>query len=355
MRKSVLLILFAASFCFAQGVPTTRSSSTPGAASVPSQPSGSSPEVAPNAPVITLDGLCSSSVDPKSPDCRTVVTRAEFEHLADTFSPNMPPGARQSLASDYAQMLVIANEARKRGLENTPRFNDLIGFLKLQVLAQELFRTMQDQAKPSATEVEKYYSDNAPKYQQISVKRVFIPRNRPEEATAPKPSTAPIAASKQITDAELQSEGDKVRARLMAGEDFVKLQKEIYEGAGFKTPPPPTSIPNWRRESAPQKEQQLFTFKPKEFSQVMIEPAGAYVYQLEESKLTPLAEVKPQIESMLTRERLQEMMQTIRGGVKPELNQAYFRGQGIANPVPPSPAGNQSVPSVPNSTAPKPK
>jgi hypothetical protein len=207
-------------------------------------------------------------------------------------------------------------------------------FLKLQLLTQEMLRTMQEEAKPSQGEVEKYYSANTSKYRELSLKRLFIPRNRPETTTAAK--TTLNAASKQVTDAELQAEGEKARARLGAGEDFDKVQKELYVSAGFKTPPPPTVIPNWRQEAVPQSEQQLFDLKPKEFSKVMVEPAGAYVYQLQEIKTIPLAEVQAQIETVLTRERLQASLQAIRSTVKPELNPAYFHTQPVGPGIPPA-------------------
>ena len=95
-------------------------------------------------------------------------------------------------------------------------------------------------------------------------------------------------------------QGREVCARGLQRADFDTLQKEVYESAGYKTPPPPSTISSWRHEAVPPSEQQLFDLKPKEFSKVMIEPAGAYIYQVLDKKQVPLAEVKPQIESNLT-------------------------------------------------------
>jgi hypothetical protein len=333
MRRPLIALLLSSGILFAQAAPAAQSNPAPATPSVTSQAPA---EVPPTAPVITLHGLCPdkpAGTDPKAPDCQTVVTRAEFEHLANTLSPNMPPTAKQSLANDYARMLVVSNEARRHGLENTQHYNDLLAFLKMQLLAQELLRSYQEQAKPSAADVEKYYNDNASKYEEISLKRLFIPRNRPQDAQAPAKAGTPPTPP---TDAELLAEGEKIRSRLVAGGDFEKIEKEVYESAGFKTPPPPTSIPNWRREAVPPTEQHLFELKPKEFSKVLVEPAGAYIYQLEEKKTMPLAEVKPQIESMMTNERLRTMIDGLMGNVKPEVNQAYFRTMGAetASPAP---------------------
>jgi len=213
MRKQLLFILFSSALLSAQTTPQ------PGPSPAASQAGAPSPstEIAPNTPVLTLHGLCPdkpAGTDPKSPECQKVITRAEFEHLAKTLSPNMPSTARQTLANDYARMLVIANEARKRGIENTQHYQDLLSFLKLQLLAQELMRNMQEQAKPSSAEVQKFYDDNPERYEQLSVKRLFIPRNHPESA-GPDGKT-PVGAPKPLTDAELLAQGEQLRAQLVA-------------------------------------------------------------------------------------------------------------------------------------------
>jgi len=320
MRKQLLFVVLVSALLVAQTAhPPTPAPVAPNAAPAPA-----SSEIPTTAPVITLHGLCPDKpavADSKSTNCETVITRADFEHIVQTLGPNMPPSARQNLASDYARMLILSSEARKRGLENTRHYHDMLQFLQNQLLTQELMRTLQEHAKPSPAEVEKFYNDNTNRYEQISVKRLFIPRNHPPESTAAGVASAP----KPLTDAELNVQGDKLRAQLIAGGDFEKLQKEVYEAAGFKTPAPPTTIPNWPHDAVPASQQQLFQLKPKEFSQVMVEPAGAYIFQIEEVKRTSFDQVKPQIESTLASERMRTMMESIVTSVKPELNQAYFR------------------------------
>ena len=205
MRKHCLLFCFAASVSFAQIAPSAPSNPAPATTST-------AQEVPADAPVITLQGLCPdkpAGTDPKSPDCKTIVTRAEFDHLADTLSPNMAPSAKQSLASDYSRMLVLSNEARKHGLEDSQHYKDLVNFLKLQLLAQELFRSYQEQSKPSPAELEKYYNNNVAKYEEFSLKRLFIPRNRPDQAETQKPGE-PTTSLKPRTDPELQAEADRI-------------------------------------------------------------------------------------------------------------------------------------------------
>jgi len=81
----------------------------------------------------------------KASDCKTVVTRAEFEKLIDALSPNMPAPARRQLATRYAMGLVMAHEAHKMGIDQGPRFEELLRIARLQVASQQLgqaFRKM---------------------------------------------------------------------------------------------------------------------------------------------------------------------------------------------------------------------
>lgn len=303
----------------------------------PTVPPAAPVEVAPDAPVITIDGFCPdapSGTDAKSASCKTVVTRAQFEKLIDTLNPKMPPQARSNVANDYAKMLVLSSEAKKRGLEDTQRYKDLVNFIKMQVAAQELLHTVQEQSKPTDADIQKYYEDNASKYEEISLRRVFIPRNGPTV----KPTDA------RVTDDQLKAEGAKIRARLAAGEDFDKVQTEIYTAKGYKSPPPPTSIPNWRRESVPPAQAPLFDLKQGELSQVMVEPAGAYIYKIEKKQTTPLDTVKSEIQTQLGSQKMRDAMDALTSSIKPQLNEAYFRsvsgmpmGPGMVGPANASP------------------
>ena len=333
MPKVLVSVLFLSCLGFAQAAPPAPASSAsttpkaPGSLSIVQDAVPAAAELPPTAPVITIPGFCPDApkgTDPKSPQCKTVVTKAAFEKLVDTLNPKMPPQARQNVANDYAKILVLSDRAKKQGLEDTQHYKDLVKFIQMQVAAQEMLRHVQEETKPTPADIDKYYKDNASKYEEISLKRIFIPRNSP---TA-KPD------DKKPTDDELKAEGEKVRAQLASGGDFDKVQKDIYEQKGYKTPPPPTTIPNWRRESVPPQQASLFDLKQGELSSVMLEPAGVYIYQVESKKQIPLDQVRAEIESQLGSQKMREKMDALTQSIKPELNQAYFSGLAPQGPGP---------------------
>ncbi|HXZ81908.1 MAG TPA: peptidyl-prolyl cis-trans isomerase [Terriglobales bacterium] len=288
-------------------------------------------EVPPNAAVITVTGICDlKSAGTASSDCKTTVTRAEFERLADALKPNLPPAAKQKLGEDYTRALVFSAEAKKRGLDQGTRLEEVMRFIRMQVVAQELLKELQEQAKPTPEQVAQYYKDHESQYQEVTLKRIFLPKNRSDAKPDDKPDEAAFSAN-----------AEKIRARAAAGEDFDKLQKEVFEAAGFKTPPP-TTIPAWRRQSVPASQAAVFDLKPGEVSQVLPETIGAYIYRLESKRTLPLDQVKPEIEANLSQEKFTAEMQSLTSGVKTELNEAYFH---IPQQHPPA-EGSVSQPSA---------
>jgi hypothetical protein len=267
-----------------------------------------------------------------------VITKGDFEKLVNAIGVTMPVQGRQNLANDYAKAIVLSHEARKRGVENKENYKELLRFVTMQLQGKELLNILQEESKPNDAEVQKYYQDHSKKYEEISVRRIFIPRNR-ADATA---------ETKMPTDEELQADGEKAKSRLMAGEDFDKIQKEIYTSKGYTAPPPPTSMPNWRTESIPQHQASLLEVKQGEFSPVMVEAAGAYVYRIDDKKVAPLDTVKAGIESELASERMRAKLEALTSSIKPELNQAYFHP-----PTPPAPGeGHIAPPGGPESHQP---
>src|SRR5690349_16273499 len=83
---------------------------TANAGSTAATPGSKPAEVAPTDPVLTLKGICN---DPskEGADCKTVITREQFEKLANALQPNMSPQVKRQLAGAYSKMLAMSAAA----------------------------------------------------------------------------------------------------------------------------------------------------------------------------------------------------------------------------------------------------
>jgi hypothetical protein len=293
----------------------------PAQSAAPAEKPSVKAEVPATAAVITIEGVCNGKVAATpAPECKTVITRAQFEKLVEALDPNMPPPRRQQLADVFARMIVMSDAADQRGLANTPEAHQILNFTRMQALTQLLLRDLQKEAAavPPA-ETEKYYNEHAQHYEQATLQRIFIPKTPP-------------GGEKPADEKTLQAEAEKIRAAAVAGGDFEKLQKQAYDDLGLKTPPPPTAAGTQRRESLPPSQAKVFDLEPGKVSEVLNEPGGMYIFKVESKKKLTLAEVTPEINKTMESERLKESIEKLTKNVKPDLNQDYFGPSAVAAP-----------------------
>lgn len=289
-------------------------------------------------PVITIEGLCAKPSTPdtlKDPSCTTVVTKEQFDRLADTINPQMPLSTRQQLANQYAQAMVLSSVAQQRGVESNPANADVIRLEHMRVLSQLLLRDLQEEAaKVPDAEVQKYYDEHPEAFEEATLKRVFLPKNRP-------------GAKIQPNEAAVKAEADKLRARAAAGEDLDKLQKEFYETNGLKNAPASAELKGVRRGSLPANEASAFDLKPGDISQPISEPTGYAIVQMVSKEKAPMDKAKPDIVRALTQARMQEMIKGIAGNFKPTFNEGYFNPGGFGAAAAPGGARPTLGPNTP--------
>jgi parvulin-like peptidyl-prolyl isomerase len=259
----------------------------------------------------------------------------------------LQPAQRRILAQQYVELLVIANAAEKAGIEKEPRVQEQMRLSKLQILATSYSREMQQKEEevPEA-DIERYYKENASRYEEAKLLRIYVPMEAPAEGKPPD-----VAASKALAE--------KIQQRAAAGEDFDKLQKEAFTATKSKGTPPPVDIGERRRGTLPPKQENgVFDLKLGEVSPALEEASGFYIYKVVSKDQLPMDKVRGEIKSMVAREHMREKMEQLRTSVQPTFNDAYFGKE--PPPVsggelhPPHPATPSATPEAPKSTPPGP-
>jgi len=394
MSKSWLMCVLLGTLAWGQaqpGTPAPSSGAAPAASAgqpqtpaPPAPAAAPAPEVAPTAPVLTIKGVCPATAPKaktaapgtKSPaaakepakssaNCETVITRTEFEKMASGIAPNMTPQLKRQLASVYPRLLVMSQEAEKHGLQNSPQYKETMKFARMQILTNELQRSIQEEAdKVPPQDITDYYKKNPEAYEQYSLERLYVPRMKQaaEDAEAnekkdnekePEKETAEQEKAKQQQEKAKQEQGEQemsklaesLRARAAAGEDFANLQKEAFAAAGMKVESPTVSMPKVRRTGLPSAHAAVFDLKPGEVSAVLSDSGGHYLYKVVSKEQLPLDQVKEEIRGTLRTQRVREAMEKVQNSFKTETNEAYF---GPAGPE----GMRQPPPRVPHPTAP---
>ena len=363
MGKSWLMCVLLGTLAWGQAAP--------GTPAPPQAPADTSAAVPPDAAVITINGVCpaepktatakagaakpvtaAKTAATKTPaaDCKTVITKAQFEKLASAVAPNVTPQVKKQLAGVLPRFIGMSAEAKKRGLDKTPQFEETVKFAKMQILTTQLQRAIQDEAaKVPQDEVEKYYKEHADSFEQFNVDRLFVPRTKQGDAEAKEEDDKDEKLSdeaKKAKEAEEKAKADQseqamtklaesLRARAAAGEDFAKLQKEAFEAAGMKIESPTVNLPNVRRTGLPPGHAAVFELKPGDVSQVISDSGGHYVYKVSSVDHMTLDQANNEIHSKLQNDRTREMMDKVNNSFKVETNDMYFGPGGVGGAAPP--------------------
>jgi hypothetical protein len=282
--------------------------------------------IAPETPVLTIKGLCPESTSKSSATCQTVITRAQFEKLANAIQPEVDAQTKRQLARSYPQFLEMAHEAQQRGLDKRPRFDERLAFARLQILSQELIREIQDEAaRVPEKDIEDYYQTHSSEFEQASLERIVVPLRKQRSA---QPSADSADLGKQVED-DMSKEAEALRVRAAAGEDFAKLQKEAYDVAGLSgNSEPNPSIGKTRRRGLPPAHSSVFDLKVSQVSLVITDATGHYIYKVDAREIEPLDSAKPEISNLLRRQRAQQMIKSVEQPFTTDVNSAYFGAGG---------------------------
>jgi len=303
----------------AQGVPASDQPTKNQAAAA--QPGS---ELPPDAPVITIDGLCAnSSTSPTTPatpgkavdpGCKTVITRAQYEYLMDVLGAR--PSAYHGLkfAHRYAEVLLFSAKGRELGVEKDPRFQEKVRYNNLEALDTFTIARLQQQADEiSDADAEKFYKEHPERFVQIKLLQIAVPKTKVHETPVAESVTAADKASMHEAALAIQKEA-------AAGGDIEKLQDKAYQIAGDPSVPD-TDLGEQVPDQIPVEYRKLiFDLKAGEVSQVTEDDHEYLIFKCAEMHTIPAGDRKKFVGWL----RMRDSRQALRDSVKTEYNEQYF-------------------------------
>lgn len=274
-----------------------------------------------NQAVITIQGACGKN-PPKEThgaDCNQTVTREAFESLLDALNPGgkeVSADARRNLASAYAQLAALDIAGKKAGLEDTVKFHELLNWLRLRAVA-DLYRLSLQQkysTPPSQAEIDAYYKQHLASFERVHLARIFIPReNYPPADNVEFEKKAAAAAQ-------------TARKRAAKQEDPGEIQKDVYQTLGVKLSPA-TDMGTLRRAEFVEKEQQeVFSLKPGEVTQVETEPKSYIIYKVLSKDMLSEEQANAEIAHNISQDKFNHELQSDIDAVHAQFDEAYFGG-----------------------------
>jgi parvulin-like peptidyl-prolyl isomerase len=156
------------------------------------------------------------------------VTKKEYEEFISALPPQIQAEAngpnKRKVAEQYAELRLMAEEARKRKIDQTPAVKAQLAFQLDQALASILFRELQNEVKIDDAALQTYYDAHKGEYEQVKAKHILI------RFTG---SRVPVREGmKEISDSEALAKAAEIKKKLEAGGDFAALAKAESDDTG---------------------------------------------------------------------------------------------------------------------------
>ncbi|HWQ54614.1 MAG TPA: peptidylprolyl isomerase [Bryobacteraceae bacterium] len=279
------------------------------------------------------------------------ITAAELDRVINVLPEQTKAKARgegrREFAEDLVRMKLLAQEARRRKLDQSPEFQAQIAFQTENLLAAKIFQEMAKNAPVDEAAALAWYEKHKAESESVKASHILIRM---------KGSPLPVKPEqKDMSEEEARSKAEEIRKKLAAGADFAAIAKAESDD--------PVSGANGgdlgtfgHGQMVPSFEEAAFAMKAGEISQPVRSQFGYHIIKVEEKKAKTFAELRPEIEQRLRPEMARQKLEEMRKTAAVTFEPSYYGEEkpALAAPAPPAPAAKPAPEAKPQ-PAPQPK
>jgi peptidyl-prolyl cis-trans isomerase C len=245
------------------------------------------------------------------------ITAAQFDQLVDTIGEQYRALARgpqrKQFADNLVKVLVLAQEAHRRKLDENPAYKTQAAFAASNVLAGTLYRELANGSKLDDAAVRKYYEEHKKEFEQVRARHILI-----RAASSPVPVKP---GQKSLTDAEALAKALEIRKKIEGGADFAALAgTESDDTASGKNG---GDLGFFRHgQMVPGFEEAAFKLKPGELSEPIKTQFGYHVIKVEAFK--SFDDVRPEVERQMRPDQAQKAIDELQKNAAVTLDPEFF-------------------------------
>jgi len=250
----------------------------------------------------------SASASPAVPPDRIVIavgdtklTAAQFDEIVNALpeqyrSASRGPG-RKAFGENLVRVLLLAEEGKRRKLNETPEYKTQEEFQADNLLAGKTFAEISQAIRIDDAELRKYYDDHQKEYEQVHARHILIRASGSPQPVAP--------GKKELSDEEALAKAEEIREKLTDGADFAALASAESDDSGSKVKGGDLNFFH-RGQMVPAFEEAAFALKVGEISQPVKTQFGYHIIKVEAKK--GFDDGKTEIERKMRTERAQKML-----------------------------------------------
>ena len=255
------------------------------------------------------------------------MTVGQYNQLVDGLPEQYQATARGAGKRQVVEQLInlkaMAQEARRRKLDQDPGYKAQVAFQSENILASVLFRDMSANLKIGDAEVQKYYDEHKGEYERVKARHILI---------RTKGSAAPAGGKKELTDEEALEKTKALRARIVAGEDFAAIAKVESDDTGSGATGGDLNFFS-HGQMVPPFEKAAFALPVGQVSEPVKSQFGYHLILVEKHESKTLDEVRPEIEKKLRPELAKQAVDNLRKQTTVKVDDSFFGPATPASPM----------------------
>jgi len=247
------------------------------------------------------------------------LTAAQFDELIDMLpeqtKASVRGGGRKQFADNLVRVVVLAEEGKRSGLDQTPAFKLQAMFQQDNYLAGLTFSQIGKEGKVSEDEARKYYEEHKQDWDTVKARHILV---RFQGSPVPLRPGA-----KELSHAEALAKAQDLRKRMVAGEDFATLAKAESDDTGSGANG--GDLGNFSHgQMVPAFEAAAYALKPGELSEPIKTQFGYHIIKVEGRQTKTFEEARTEVERHLGPAQSQKTLEDLVKKGAPVFDPEYF-------------------------------
>ena len=246
------------------------------------------------------------------------MTVGEYEKFVDSLPDQYKaaargPGKRQ-VVEQLVDLKIMAQEGRKRKLDQDPAYKAQLAFQAENLLAGTLYRELTANLKIDDADLHKYYDAHKNEYERVQARHILIRF---------KGSPVPRGDKPERSEEEALTKVKAIRARLTAGEDFATVAKAESDDTGSAKNGGDLNTFS-RGHMVAAFEDAAFKLPPGQVSEPVKTQFGYHLILVEKHDTRTFDEVRAEIEKKLRPEKAKEAVEALRKQTPVTIDESFF-------------------------------
>jgi parvulin-like peptidyl-prolyl isomerase len=245
------------------------------------------------------------------------LTRAQFEQWVATLPDNLKGALsgpqKRKVVEQYAELTSLAQEARKRKLDQKP----MVAIQIDQALAQALVQEVSANLKPEEAEMKAYYDQHKVEFETAKARHILI--------GVKNPAAAPTPGKKELSDEEALAKAKDIREKIVKGGDFAALAKSDSDDPGSKDTGGEYTVSH--NQMVKEFDAAVWSLPIGQVSEPVKTQFGYHIIQVQSRGMKTYDEAKPQIEAKMKPDMQKKAVEEAKKQVSVTISDDYFGKQ----------------------------